>query len=128
MEKTKKDGIGGWNMVNRYVIKIENFKVTLLPCETITLDFLREQIGCQWMEPVPAPDGYLIVDEEFLLKNPPNRNILASRYSGNRLNGTAVLVNVWDDDFIPYTKPEAENLAEKIKRINDNDTNKCYNK
>ena len=128
MEKTKKNRIGGWNMANRYVIKIENFKVTLLPCETITLDFLREQIGCQWIEPVPAPDGYLIVDEEFLLKNPPDRNILASRYSGNRLNGTAVLVNVWDNDFIPYTKPEAEILAEKIKCINDNDTNKCYNK
>ena len=128
MEKTKKDRIEGWNMANRYVIKIENFKVTLVPCETITLDFLREQIGCQWMEPVPAPDGYLIVDEEFLLKNPPDRNILASRYSGNRLNGTAVLVNVWDDDFIPYTKLEAEILAEKIKCINDNDINKCYNK
>lgn len=106
-------------MANRYVIKIENFKVTLLPCETITLDFLREQIGCQWVEAIPAPDGYLIVDEEYLLNNPPNRNVLASRYSCNRLNGTAVLVNVWDSDFIPYTKQEAEFLAEKIKHFND---------
>ena len=111
-----------------YVLKIDWGEVNISPCPEATLEFLRKELCCQWIEAVPAPDGYIIVDEEYLLNNPPNRNILASRYSGNRLNGTAVLVNVWDDDFIPYTKLEAEILAEKIKCINDNDTNKCYNK
>lgn len=102
-------------MEKRFVIKIEKFKAALVPCETISLDFLREQVGCQWIEAIPAPDGYIIVDEEYLLNNPPNRNILASRYAHTRLNGTAILVNVWDCDFIPFTADEAENILKKLK-------------
>ena len=107
-----------------YAIKICPDKVDLLEVNEIDLKFLREQIGCMWIEEIPSPYGYVIVDEEYLLNHPPCVNTIASNITGEFVNGIAILLDATESDFVPYSKEEAEQIREKLLATNDSTTNK----
>ena len=107
-----------------YALKIQSNKVDLVEVNKVDLKFLREQIGCQWVEAIPCPDGYVVVDEEYLLNNPPSINIIASKITNAFVNGTALLLNTNESDFVPFVKAEAIEIQEKLLSGNDRNTNK----
>ena len=107
-----------------YVLKLDFNRVELVEVKEIDLPFLREQIGCQWVEAIPCPYGYIVGDEEYCLHHPPARNLIASRLAQIKLNGICLLVDVKESDFVPFSKEEAEEIREKLLVSNDTKLNK----
>ena len=100
-----------------YVLKLDFNRVELVEAKKIDLPFLREQIGCQWVEAIPCPYGYVVGDEEYCLHHPPARNLIASRLTQMKLNGICLLVDVKESDFVPFSKEEAEEIREKLHNL-----------
>lgn len=108
----------------QYVLKINFNTIELVEAKKIDLPFLREQIGCQWVEAIPCPYGYVVGDEEYCLHHPPARNLIASRLVRMKLNGICLLVDVKESDFVPFSREEAEEIREKLLVSNDTKLNK----
>lgn len=107
-----------------YALKIQSNKVDLVEIDKVDLKFLREQIGCQWVEAIPCPYGYVVVDEEYLLNNPPSINLIASKITNAFVNGIALLLDTNESDFIPFSNSEAKQIKEKLLSNNDSKSNK----
>lgn len=103
-------------------------KVTILDCpEGIPLDWLRKEIGCEWIEivrPLGLPRGYvMIIDEEGKLK-PNAMNMVGSflyqtHKHGDEIMGNFVLVKEdWGDEGLELTGLSDE-MARFIKAMCD---------
>lgn len=87
--------------------------------EVLTLQIIRDLVGCDWLETLTVKDDVLLVfDEEYLLTHEnPVVNYLPSCLVGRPLCGNVLICRLVESEMVSVSEENADVMVEQLEAL-----------